>query len=810
MNRDIDPDGQQTLSLQEALELALKYQTAGDLVQAEGIYQDILHHDPDQPIALHLLGMIALEVGKFDIALDLIGKAIAIMPDFAEAHNSLGSTFQELGKLHEAEASYRSALAIAPDHPEANFNLGIALHGLQRLDESAECFRKTISTEHNHVQAHYNLGSTLLGLGQLDEAAASFRRATEIKPDYVEAHYNLGIVRHELKEFREAAAGYSKALAINPDYAEAHFNLGITFEELGSLQEAVESYQKALVINPDLVDARYNLGGAFQKLGRYEEAADCFRKILVIWPDHVKSWFNLGIALQELDRLSEAEECYRKALAIEPDSAKVHHNLGIALQTLRRLPEAVECVRKALAIKPHFAEAHNNLGVLYRDLGQVDDALKSLRKAISIKPDFPVAHSNLIFTMLYCPDINDADILQEAVNWDARHAYHGEIKQHENVPDPARRLRIGYLSADFREHAVCYFLEALLAKHDSKEVEVFCYAEVSQPDHVTDRYKNHVDHWRSTIGVNDEQLAETIRADKIDIIVDCTGHTANGRLRALSLKPAPIQINNFTVIGYTSGVGTVDYVFSDPVLTPPDTGYYFSEEVISLPNGIYAFRPDPDWPEVAPLPPVDDGFLFACVGDPVRIGASTIALWKEVLETVPNSRLLFKHIAYGNPEVREMWRHKFIELEGRTIFEGIEGGWERNMGVYGKIHMVLDTLPFSGGSSALIPLWMGVPVVTMTGDSGSSRFGAATVTHAGFPEFCADTREGYLGFIRELANDPSRMGELRRGMRDTIRASDIMDARARAADVESAYRKIWHEWCENKGTPNHSATTGIQ
>ena len=404
--------------------------------------------------------------------------------------------------------------------------------------------------------------------------------------------------------------------------------------------------------------------------------------------------------------------------------------------------------------------------------------------------------------MTYIPAITGEDILEEARRWNERQGYQGKIPKHRNTPDPDRRLRVGLVSADFRQHAAGFLLEPLLSEHNREEVELFCYAEVLRADQVTDRFKDHADHWRSTVGLSDAKLAEAIREDMIDILVECTGHTANNRLRALTRKPAPVQVNHFPMgHGGTSGITAMDYAFSDPILTPPGFENQFSEEVVLLPHGAFTFLPDPDWPDVAAPRSTGDGPVFACVGDPARIGSNSITLWARLLQIIPGSRILFKSRAYGDPKAREVWRGTFKDLGDHAIFEGVDGEWAKNMDVYGRVDVVLDTLPMTGGLSCVIPLWMGVPVITMVGPNNNHRFGAAMVTHAGMAEFSADNPEDYLRIASDLVNDPERLASLRRTMRDTMRGSHLMDARGHVAAVEAAYRKMWRKWCEGVSRP---------
>ena len=357
---------QQAPTIQQSLDFAVQHHTAGRLPEAESIYQQILQADPNQPVALHLLGVIALQVGNHNTAVDLITKALAITPDYVEAHNNLGLAFKELGKLDEAMASYHKALASKPDYAEAHNNLGTVFQDLGRLDEAIASYHKALATKPDYAEVHNNLGTAFQDLGRLDEAVASYHKALAIKPDYVEARHNLGNALQKLGRLDEALASYHKALDIKPDYAKVHSNLGIVLKDLGKLDEAVVSYHKAIAITPDYVEAYYNLGNALRELGRLDEALASYHKALAIKPDYAEVHNNLGNALKKLGKLDQAVASYHKALAVKPDYAEAHYNLGIVLHELGRLDEAVASYHRALAVKPDYAEAWNNLQLATR------------------------------------------------------------------------------------------------------------------------------------------------------------------------------------------------------------------------------------------------------------------------------------------------------------------------------------------------------------------------------------------------------------------------------------------------------------
>ena len=499
------PPGQQTPAIQQSLESAVRHHTQGRLPEAESIYQQILQADPNQPVALHLLGVIAHQVGKHNTAVDLITKALAIKPDFAEAHNNLGNTFNELGRLDEAMASFHNALAIKPDY----------------------------------VDAHNNLGNTFQELGRLDEAMASYLKALSLKPDYPEAHNNLGSAFNELGRLDEATTSYLKALSLKPDYDEAHNNLGIALHNQGKLEEAVASYDKALAIKPDFAEAHNNLGKAFKDLGR--------------------------------------------------------------------LDEAVASYDKALAIKPDFAEAHNNLGSVFNELGQLDEALQCLAKAVECKPGLTEAHSNFLATRNYVPDGSSTEMFAEARRYGEIIAARAEpLRQHSNVPNVNRRLRVGMVSGDLRRHPVGHHLDNVLSTLDRDSLAIFLYSTSVKEDDLTARLKSNVAQWRNVAGVGDDQLYETIIADEIDILVDLAGHTARNRLPVFSRKPAPVQV---TWLGYiaTTGVVAIDYILCDRWVLPPEDESYFVETPWRLPGSYICFTPPNLEIGVGVLPAQRDG-----------------------------------------------------------------------------------------------------------------------------------------------------------------------------------------------------------
>ncbi|OAN54666.1 hypothetical protein A6A04_12130 [Paramagnetospirillum marisnigri] len=504
---------------------------------------------------------------------------------------------------------------------------------------------------------------------------------------------------------------------------------------------------------------------------------------------------DVGRAWVGANRPLEAVQAYQRSLRLRSGHAGVLNSLAIILDSIGRKLEAVEAYKAAIVADPVAGHLHNNLGNTLRNLGDWPSAQAHYRRALELEPGLFVAHSNVMFTMLFDPATTGGAMLAEGRRWEATRAL--ALGARPLARDPDKRLRLGYVSPDFKEHAVAYFSEPLLRGHDRSAVEVICYSGTARPDKTTERLRSLADGWVDIHRMGDRTLAERIRADGIDILIDLAGHTQGNRLLAMSERPAPVQVSAVLGYGGSTGLSWMDWVLTDGVLTPPGFEDQFSERVMRLEGSFGAFLPRTDWPEVAPAPTGPP--VLGCFSDPSRVDGAQVELWRSVLDAVPGSRLLFKHGTYDDPKMAAYWRGLFGLVADRADFEGVKGGWGAHMGVYGRVRLVLDTWPVSGATSALIPLWMGVPVVTLSGGHAGQRFGTAVVTAAGLPELSAATPRDYVRLVAELANDRERLAELRRSLRDRLRESPLLDGPGHARAVEKALRTIWRDACANTG-----------
>jgi protein O-GlcNAc transferase len=530
------------------------------------------------------------------------------MPTISEALAIAVQHHQE-ARFREAETIYRQILAADPNHPDAWHLLGLVACQFGNYQAGVDCMQRALAFRPDWAQALFNLGNAWKNQGNLDEATASYQKAVQSKPDFSEAHNNLGRAWRAHGNLDEAAACYQRTLRLRPGFAEAHNNLGNVFMDQSKPDEAVACYQRALLLKPDYADAQNNLGNVFKDQGKPDLAA----------------------------------ACYERALQLKPDYALAHYNLGVVWQDGGSLDEAVACYRQALKWDPAYAEAHNNLGNALKDQGKLDEAVASFRRAVELKPDVHTAHSNLLYTLVFCPGYNTRAIFDEHQLWSRRFAepLAHLIQPHPNDFSSRRRLRIGYVSPNFFDHAQSFFTAPLLFAYDHENFEIFCYADVGRPDEITARLRSLTDVWRDIAGLTDEQVARLVRQDRIDILIDLTMHMARNRLLVFARKPAPVQVCWLAYQG-TSGLTTVDYRLTDPYIDPPGLfDHDYSEESIRLPDAFWCYDPLAGEPAVSALPALENGSVtFGCLNNFCKVNGSVLKLWAQVLAAVDGSRLM--------------------------------------------------------------------------------------------------------------------------------------------------------------------------
>jgi protein O-GlcNAc transferase len=737
---------------------------AGQFSAAIDLYTQVLAFDPDQPYALHLLGEIAHRAGKNERAVELIQRAVARMPDLAEAHNNLGTAYQALGRLAEAEASYRRAIALKPTLIIAGNNLGTVLKAQGNVLEARRQFERILTLDPNAPESCLNLGNLLRESGDFAAAEECYRIVTEQHPQNAAGWNNLGILRLDQLRNDEARIALERAVACDPHSADAHNNLGNALRALHRFDESIAAYQTALALRPGYPQAYNNIGVALSEVSRYVDALPFFRKSVEHDPDFVEGLLNLGACLRQVDQLAEAIACFERVRALEPDNPKGYNYRGLALL----------------------------------EVGRVEEGIADCRAAFKRDSSYARARSNYLFGLNYSPEITGAELLSEHIGFALALRRPGE-RSFPNQRDPDRRLRIGYVSPDFKRHSCAFFVEPLVAAHDPEVVDVYCYSDVPAPDSVTARIRSHAAQWRDTSRLLETEFIESVLRDQIDIAVDLTGHTGNNRLMAFSQRIAPIQVS---WLGYpcTTGLGTVDYRLTDNMADPPGmTDSHYTESLVRLPRTFLCYQAPADAPAPGPLPALSGTpFTFGSFNNLPKVNARVVEAWAAILARAPAARLLLKSRALADADTRARVHQAFARHDIDPARVELVG-WVRNpaghLALYNQVDLGLDPFPYNGTTTTCESMWMGVPVLTLAGARHAARVGASLLTQVGLPGFVAPTLDEYVARAVGHAMNPGPLAEVRAELRARMAASPLCDGGAFARDIENAYRAMWRVWC---------------
>lgn len=741
---------------------AVALHQAGQLAAADAAYHAILALDPQAAGALYGAGVVAHQQGRHETAIERLDAALRHRPDEPAWLNMRGLVSAAMGRFETAHEDFQQAVRLQPGFADAYNSIGVTLRRQGRVDEAIANYRRALDCNPALVMAHNNLANALKGRGELDAAADHYRQALALQPDFVEAINNLGTVYTLQDALADARRAFELALQLRPEYPDALSNLGVVCQKLGDLPAALDCFGRALALEPRFAAAHANRAAVLNAQDRFYEAIDACRQALEIAPEFPEAYFNLGIAFKEL---------------------------GLPLKALKYFETAVK-------LRPDYAAAFNGIANICRDQGQFELAGRFYREALACDPGNQEVHSNWLFTLSHHVMVAPQELLDEHRRWAAQHCAPRRAQRYTHDPAQAhdgKRLRIGYVSPDFRRHAASFFLEPLIAAHDRAAVEIYCYAQLTHADEVTARFRRLADGWRDTVGMTDEQLARQIVADRIDILVDLAGHTAGNRLIVFAGKPAPVQA---TYLGYcaTTGLDEMDYWISDAVIHPADTNELAVEQILRLPRCWVSYRPPVDAPAVQ-IPP-RGSLTFGCFNDRSKIAPATIAAWSAILARVPGSRLVLKARQYADPDINaelaEQFRQHGIDA-ARLEFQplSLPGAY---LAAYHAVDIALDPFPRHGGVTTADALWMGVPVVTLGGERFIERHAASLLTAIGARDWIARDAAHYIEIAVALALDPEQRLALRRTQRDRMAASPLCDAHGLARAMEGLYRQMWRRY----------------
>lgn len=613
-----------------------------------------------------------------------------------------------------------------------------------------------------------------------------------------EAWFILGALDEQLGDQPKAIEHYRRAVQLAPGLSDAQNNLGALLEAMGRLEEAAKHYGDAASHNASHVPALFNSGNVAVKLGRWADGAAWFRRVIRVNPEVAEAHFGLGSALKALGQLDEAAAVLARAVAIKPAYSEAHNLLGNIQQASSLFSAAMQSYGQALRANPTFAEAWNNLGTAQLLCGQIADARSSYLRAIQVAPEWAGAHSNYLLSLNYSVALPDA-VFAAHTEWAARHGHEAETIVHLNSPDPDRRLRVGYVSPDFRDHSVAFYIASVLQTHDRSKFEVACFSSVRRPDKTTAALKTLADEWHDISQLGDLEAADLVRWRTVDILVDLAGHTADNRLDLFARRPAPVQV---TYLGYpnTTGMRHMDYRLTDNVADPAESSdAWYTERLVRLPKTFLCYTPPTAAPPVGPAPAERNGFVtFGCFNSCAKFSRETLSAWVEILLRVPDARLVLKGGAFCDGAIRDLFLRQFADhgiAPGRIELLPRSPSLAEHLNHYNALDIALDTWPYNGTTTTCEALWMSVPLVTWCGEAHATRVGLSILSVLGIPEFAASNRSDYIERAVTLARNPGRVVSLRKSLRDRVAKSPICDKQGFVEGLEQSYRRMWREWC---------------
>ena len=765
---------------------------SGQFLSAATLLAQAASHHEKSAEWHHLHGLLEWKTGQHAAALSDFDSCLRLDSGHSDAWNNRGVLLRTIKRTSEAEECFRTAFGLVPHSINFGYNLATCLQDLGRHSEAEPLLRSTVEALPENPEAHCALGITLDALQRPDSAEKCYRRTLELRPTHLQAALNLAANLVARGRAAEAEQLYRKLLATNPKAPVVHYRLAILLANRSPNPEVEVLLQAALDLNPNYLEAWIDLGNHYLRRQRMTDAASAIERAAKIDPLSSYAWNAMGLIYQMSRQPKEAELCYREAIRLQPGLAPALTNLGATLMRQGSFAEAEEYLRRAVAANPKQVEAFCGLGFLSADEGRHDEAVRQLRHAVELQPTNVHSHSSLLYILSHQGVLSPAAILEEARTWEKR------LPAFQKLPfrrSRSSRLRVGYVSSDFRKHSIAYFIRSILAAHDRQAVEVFCYAHVPAPDDFTENLRQLADHWHPIHGLDDDEAAQLIWKHEIDILVDLSGHTDGSRLGIFARQPAPVQA---TWLGYfaSTGLSAMQYWITDTTIHPTATSEPASETIWRLPRCWVSYQgpaeaPSPSWSQrIRPT--------FGSFNNFAKISTASIDLWALTLRKLPDSDLLLKSIRAADPRTRARLLASFAErgiAADRITFGTPNANLTDHFARYHDIDVALDPTPYTGGTTTADALWMGVPTVTLPGPTHPSRMSASLLTAAGFPEWIASSPEDYATKAIALALETRTLSAeanlaLRQARRERMAASELCDAVGMARALEKAFGKM--------------------
>ena len=770
---------------------------AGRPVEAESQAAAILALHPGQAVARYLHGVAAFDQGRNVLAMHRASHALALKPAYAPGHILRGRIWQARHDADDAIRSFGQAIALEPRALDAWYRLAVALYNADRRDRAKAWFLRLVERWPEHGRAHYNLGRIARHAGAVAEAARRFERACALEPERADNHYELAIARFSEGDAIAALTGLGTTAMLDPDYAHIHLNLGLVLRALGRHGEAVAALEIACRQDPTLMEGHHALGDSCLRHSSPEAAGVALSRALALGPDNALAMHQRGVAFARGERLDDAATTLTLAVALDPYSARTLTLLGLTSIDRGRLIHARDCFIRALALRPDIDQTHFNLAKLSDRMGEAATAIDGFRRTLALSPDFPEAWWELLLALT----ADTATAPEVILDLQRRRAARLEAglpapAPHRNPIEAERRLIVGYVGRSFLS-IINDLTTSALSAYDPARIEQIAFAAMpAEPDF--DPRAFGLSRIEEVCHLDDDALALRIRDAGVDILVDMDGARPGHRLAVFARRPAPVQVTWIEAF-YTTGLTAMGYLLTDAIHAPENETLPIVETPVRLPGCRFCYAPPRFAPETAPPPCLKSGTVtFGSFNALNKLTPEVIALWADILNATPGSRLLLKRSTMAFPEIRDAYAARFaaagIGLE-RLHFRSSSPHPDM-LAEYGNVDIALDPFPYNGGRSTCEALWMGVPLVALHGRRMIARQSASILTAAGRPEWVASDPREYRDIAVSLARDPNSLAALRAGQREQIKQSPLLDARRFARNLEAAYRWMWRRWCD--------------
>ena len=636
----------------------------------------------------------------------------------------------------------------------------------------------------------------LINLNKIVDAENDLKKKMLIYPNSSILFNIRGAILANKNVLDEAIINYKKSIEINANYSQAYNNLGIAFHKLNKIDTAIKNYKKALSLKKDFAEAYNNLGNAYIDFDKPKDSLQCFNNALESNPRYAEAYNGMGAANEELGNKNDALKNYQKATEIKPDYAEAYNSLGRLYSNLSKFDESLSNYKKAIQLKTNYEKAYNNLGNLLSMLGKFDEATNAYKQAIKIKPDYPKAYSNLLFNLIYKTDFDLNYYLSEAKKFRLNCKTIKKLKFTYKYETNPKKLRVGFVSADFGNHPGGYFTLGLLRELRKKNFELVAYPTIERKDELSHHFKPLFSKWRLIKKKDDENVVKQIINDGIHILIDLQGHSAKNRLPIFIYKPAPVQV---TWLGQGStGISEIDYFIGSNYITPKDEEKHYVEKVLRLPEISQCFTP-PDFDlKIENLPAIKNNFItFGCVNKLAKVNDDVIALWSKILLSVPNSKLLLKNKLLNSKEIIDTTIQRFKKQnvkKEQLILEGESKTRKELLNIYNKIDIALDPFPFQGNTTSIEALWMGVPIITLKGNRYISHFGESINSNLNMSNWIAENYADYILKAKKFSSDINELSKIRTRLRQSCLQSPVFDSKRFSKHFDQMLWKIWKDF----------------